>query len=100
MVEFMTIMSVAHEVVAEDPTKISPNEDEDEIEVLPEKLVYQGPSPDEVTLVEFARERGYSFLMSNDTVAKLRINRENSSSILSENQNASAAALTVFGHQS
>ena len=76
MVEFMTIMSVAHEVVAEDPTKISPNMDEDEAEVAPEKLQYQGPSPDEVTLVEFARSRGYSFIMSNDSVAKICVNQE------------------------
>jgi len=70
MTEFMTIMSVAHEVVAEDPTKISQNTDEDENE-NPDKLIYQGPSPDEVTLVEFARERGFCFLSSNDTVVRM-----------------------------
>ena len=74
MKEFMTVMSVAHEVVAEDPTKLSPEDDEEnDSEIEPKKLIYQGPSPDEVTLVEFARERGFSFIMSNDTLAKMRI---------------------------
>lgn len=100
MVEFMTVMSVAHEVVSEDPTKITPNLDEDEVEPSPEKLVYQGPSPDEVTLVEFARERGYSFIMSNDSVAKLCVSQESPIATTNEMQNASAAALTVFGHLS
>ena len=73
MIEFMTVMSVAHEVVSEDPTKLSEDGDEEE-EVDPKKLIYQGPSPDEVTLVEFARERGFSFIMSNDSVVKMRVN--------------------------
>ena len=75
MKEFMTVMSVAHEVVAEDPTKLSEEEDEEnDSEVEAKKLIYQGPSPDEVTLVEFARERGFSFIMSNDTMARMRVN--------------------------
>lgn len=74
MMEFMAIMSVAHEVVAEDPTKLSEDIDEDLEIVSPEKLVYQGPSPDEVTLVEFAREQGFCFVSGNDTVARLRVN--------------------------
>ena len=40
---------------------------------MPEKLIYQGPSPDEVTLVEFARERGFSFIMSNDSIARIKV---------------------------
>ena len=73
MREFMTIMSVAHEVVAEDPTKLQSFADgeDDDMEAAPDKLIYQGPSPDEVTLVEFARERGFSFIMSNDSYAKV-----------------------------
>ena len=74
MIEFMTVMSVAHGVVSEDPTKLSEDGEEDEEEVDPKKLIYQGPSPDEVTLVEFARERGFSFIMSNDSVVKMRVN--------------------------
>lgn len=38
MVEFMTVMSVAHEVVAEDPSKLSDAE-EDDLED-PSKLIY------------------------------------------------------------
>ena len=72
MREFMTVMSVAHEVVAEDPTKLKNIDGEDDdSEVSPDKLLYQGPSPDEVTLVEFARARGFSFIMSNDSYAKV-----------------------------
>lgn len=75
MKEFMTVMSVAHEVVSEDPTKLSEEEDgENDFEVDPKKLLYQGPSPDEVTLVEFARERGFCFIMSNDSVVRMRVN--------------------------
>ena len=40
MNEFMTVMSVAHEVVAQDPTKLSKIEGEDEEEIDPSKLVY------------------------------------------------------------
>ena len=39
MIEFMTVMSVAHEVVSEDPTKLSEDGDEEE-EVDPKKLIY------------------------------------------------------------
>ena len=76
MNEFMTVMSVAHEVVAEDPTKLSSDEGDDISEADPSKLLYQGPSPDEVTLVEFARSRGFAFVSSTDTVARLRIKDE------------------------
>ena len=71
----MTIMSVAHEVVAEDPSKLSdPTEDDaDGHSVTPDKLIYQGPSPDEVTLVEFARECGFAFISSNDTVSRVQV---------------------------
>lgn len=73
MQEFMTVMSVAHEVVAEDPSKLKSFDDgeDDDEEVAPDKLIYQGPSPDEVTLVEFARDRGFAFIMSNDAQAKI-----------------------------
>ena len=73
MIEFMTVMSVAHEVVSEDPTKLNVEGDDEEhdSEVNPKKLIYQGPSPDEVTLVEFARERGFSFIMSNDSIVRM-----------------------------
>ena len=65
----MTVMSVAHEIVAEDPTKVS--DGEETASISPKKLVYQGPSPDEVTLVDFARERGFIFVSRSDTMAKI-----------------------------
>ena len=42
MREFMTVMSVAHEVVADDPGKLSSFDDEDEdvMQVSPDKLIY------------------------------------------------------------
>ena len=41
MIEFMTVMSVAHEVVSEDPTKLSTADDDDnDGEVDPKKLIY------------------------------------------------------------
>ena len=78
MIEFMTVMSVAHEVVSEDPTKLNAEDDDGEhdSEIDPKNLIYQGPSPDEVTLVEFARERGFSFIMSNDSVVRMRVNED------------------------
>ena len=78
MIEFMTVMSVAHEVVSEDPTKLNAEDDDGEhdIEIDPKNLIYQGPSPDEVTLVEFARKRGFSFIMSNDSVVRMRVNED------------------------
>lgn len=43
--EYLTILAVAHEVVAETDKK--------------GKKFYQGPSPDEITLVDAAREMGF-----------------------------------------
>lgn len=48
---------------------------EDDMTEDPAKLAYSGPSPDEVTLVEFARERGFCFLSRNDTVARISVNQ-------------------------
>ena len=46
--EFMKVMSLAHECVRE---SVKENE-----------YFYRGPSPDEVTLVEFAKSLGFTFL--------------------------------------
>ena len=73
MKEFMTVMSVAHEVVAEDPTTKVKDLEAEESDVDPAQLIYQGPSPDEVTLVEFARDLGFCFRMGNDSLAKIHI---------------------------
>ena len=73
MKEFMTVMSVAHEVVAEDPTTKVKDLEAEESEVDPQQLIYQGPSPDEVTLVEFARNLGFCFCTGNDSLAKIQV---------------------------
>jgi len=39
------------------------------------EIFYQGPSPDEVTLVEFAQQHGYEFCAGNDSLAKVRVQR-------------------------
>jgi magnesium-transporting ATPase (P-type) len=54
--EFLKILSLAHECVPEtvskpDGTKVT---------------FYQGPSPDEITLVDFARFQGYDFKETSD----------------------------------
>lgn len=36
-------------------------------------MFYQGPSPDEVTLVDFARSQGLEFCEGTDSIAKLRM---------------------------
>ena len=49
--EFMNVLSLAHECVPETVTKSNG-----------EKVTfYQGPSPDEVTLVDFAKYQGFDF---------------------------------------
>lgn len=37
-----------------------------------ETIFYQGPSPDEVTLVEMAQQHGLEFFSGTDTSAKVR----------------------------
>ena len=55
--EFLKVLTLAHECVPEvvakdDGTKI---------------VFYQGPSPDEVTLVDFAKNQGFYFKETTDT---------------------------------
>ena len=40
-----------------------------------EEIFYQGPSPDEVTLVEFAQQHGYEFYQGDEGSAKIRIQK-------------------------
>ena len=54
-------MSLAHEVVPEKDEK-----DEN-------KVVYRGPSPDEVTLVEFAEKLGFAFKSGDDRWINLEV---------------------------
>ena len=49
--EYFKLLSLAHECVREQSG---------------DNVFYSGPSPDEVTLVEFAKESGYEFVLGND----------------------------------
>ena len=50
LLEFLKLLAVTHECMAERVMK-----DGEEV------IFYQGPSPDEVTLVDFARQHGVKF---------------------------------------
>lgn len=76
MREFMNVMAVAHQVDAQDNSRVNNIMTEDGMNDDPSKLAYSGPSPDEVTLVEFARARGFCFLSRNDTVARISIDAD------------------------
>lgn len=93
MKEFMTVMSVAHEVVAEDPTVTNlASKESNKGGAAPEDLIYQGPSPDEVTLVEFARNCGFTFLHGNDYISKLLVknfNKQESNLYMNNARNSS-----------
>ena len=69
MNEFLTNISVNHgclRVHKNNPKKdIDPN-------AVKEKI-YQGTSPDEITLVNFAKDCGYEFKWSSDHNAKVKI---------------------------
>jgi len=58
--EFMKVLSLAHECIPE-TVKVKGEE----------KVVFQGPSPDEVTLVEFSKSLGFDFVEETDTYLKL-----------------------------
>ncbi len=62
MLEFLKLLATAHQCTTE--KKIHEGE---------ESIFYQGPSPDEVTLVEFAQQHGYEFFFSNDSVVNVRV---------------------------
>ena len=57
--EFFKVLSVCHECVAEQ---------------VDEKITFQGQSPDEIALVEFAQQHGFEFVESNDEVIRLNRN--------------------------
>ncbi len=61
----MKVLSLAHECVPETIKK------EDGSKVT----FYQGPSPDEVTLVDFAKNQGFHFTQTSDTEAKVNISQ-------------------------
>lgn len=57
MIEFFKVLSLAHECVPETITKGDGTK----------FTFYQGPSPDEVTLVDFAKYQGFDFKETSDT---------------------------------
>lgn len=57
--EYLTVLSVAHEVVADTNKK--------------GEKIYQGPSPDEITLVDAAREMGYEFDKSTQNTTQILV---------------------------
>lgn len=61
-IEFMKALSTAHECMVDQNSR---RKDFAE-------LAYQGPSPDEVTLVEFAQRHGYEMVNQNDTVVQVQ----------------------------
>ena len=60
--EYLTILSLAHEVVAETDKK--------------GQKLYQGPSPDEISLVDAAREMGYEFSHSTQSTTEITVRGE------------------------
>ena len=61
MIEFFKVLSLAHECVPEHVKKADGTI----------KTFYQGPSPDEVTLVDFAKYQGFDFMETTDIKAKV-----------------------------
>ena len=64
--EFMTSMSLNHcviRVLKKKEDKSTPDKEK----------IYQGTSPDEIALIQFAKERGFEFRSCTDHFAKLRI---------------------------
>lgn len=61
----MKVLALAHECVPETVTK------GDGTKVT----FYQGPSPDEVTLVDFAKNQGFHFVETSDTMIKMNYSK-------------------------
>jgi len=62
VIEFLKILGLAHECMPE----VASQPDGSKM------IFYQGPSPDEVTLVDFAKLQGLEFLETSDSHVKLR----------------------------
>ena len=60
MYEYLQILGLAHEVVKDDV--------ED-----PDDMVYQGPSPDEITMVETAADRGFTFIKYGENKSRVLV---------------------------
>ena len=57
--EYLTVLATAHEVVA-DKNKEG-------------KTIYQGPSPDEITLVDAAKDMNYEFVKSTQSTTTIKV---------------------------
>ena len=64
VVEFLKVLALAHECVPETVTKSDGTK----------HTFFQGPSPDEVTLVDFAKQQGLDFKETSDTQIKMQFN--------------------------
>ena len=73
MNEFMTAISLNHECIRVKKKKVESSENAQTSNA--NVKFYQGTSPDEITLVSFAKECGFEFRYSTDHFAKLRIPR-------------------------
>ena len=67
--EFMIAMSLNHNCIRVLKRKKALNDDETWIK----EKIYQGTSPDEITLVKFAQSCGYEFRRATDHEAKVRV---------------------------
>lgn len=65
VVEFFKVLSLAHECVPETVTKADGTK----------MTFYQGPSPDEVTLVDFAKLQGFDFKETSDVKITIELNQ-------------------------
>ena len=71
--EFMSAMSLNHSCIR--VLKKRPKSSTDVVsgDDAPREKIYQSTSPDEVTLVSFAKKLGYQFISSSDHYSKVRV---------------------------
>ena len=65
--EFLKLLSVAHQCM---PEKMPSKNGQEP------KIFYQGPSPDEVTLVEFAQQHAFEYYYGSEDEQRIRIGRK------------------------
>ena len=90
MNEFMSAMSLNHECL-----RIKKKAGESS---QPNAKVYQGTSPDEITLVSFAKQCGFEFRSSSDHYAKLKIPRRRADELLDDMPHDSEKMNTMPDH--
>jgi magnesium-transporting ATPase (P-type) len=65
--EFLKCLAVAHECLPEEKV------DKKDKTKTKKKFYYQGPSPDEIALVEMAQSHGYEYIYGSEQSRKIRI---------------------------